>query len=242
MMQNIPPSSLPRREPLFNLPATMLFLVGGMLGLHLWLEYGMPILERSEFFWRFGFVPLFFQAIFQQPDFQYINDYPFLSVFFSLLSYSFLHGDWVHLGFNLIWLVIFGTPLLRHIGAWRFLLFWGVMAVASALAHFVFYNSSPIPMIGASGVVSGLMGAAVRYDFYRDLGGKNFTYALLPIGQALINKSALMLVGVWLLVNFAVGIGLDVPGAEDKNIAWQAHIGGLVAGLLLIGLFDKKEK
>jgi len=240
MIQNGLPSQFNRREPVLNLPLTMLILVGGLLGVHLWVDYGLALPQRAEFFWQFGFVPLFLHFMFQPPDILYINDYPFLSVCFSLLSYSFLHGDWVHLGFNLIWLVVFGTPLLRHLGAVRFLLFWGVMAVAGALAHFAFHSSSPIPMIGASGVVSGLMGAAVRYGFYRDLIGKNFTRPLLPIGQALINKSALMLLGVWLLVNLAIGIGLNVPGAEDKNIAWQAHIGGLLAGLLLIGLFDRK--
>jgi len=152
-----------------------------------------------------------------------------------LVSYSLLHGDWVHLGLNLIWLVIFGAPLIRQLGTIRFLLFWIFTAFLSALAHFAFHTTSPIPMIGASGVVSGLMGAAARFGFYR--GGEY----LLPMRSALMNKSILVFIGVWLAANLAIGFETFIID-EGNSIAWQAHIGGLIAGFVLIGLFARKKK
>jgi len=233
-----PFSSFNRREPVFNLPLIIMILTALLVGLHLWLHYGMNPWQRAEFFWQYGFIPRFLHLMFQPPEFQLIDDFPFLSVLFSLVSYSFLHGDWLHLGFNLIWLIIFGAPLSQHLGNVRFLLFWLVTAILSALAHFAVHSTSPIVMVGASGVVSALMGAAARYGFYRSHHRQDLSPSLLPMQRALMDKSSLSFLGGWLVVNLAVGLGMSVPGIEDANIAWEAHIGGLIAGFVLIGCFD----
>jgi len=247
------------REPIFNLPRILLLLVGVLISLHLWVEYGMNDWQRIAFFWEFSFRPLEFYNfhITGDPKFggviQVILTYilPFMGEggwewdrfglnMMRLVSYSFLHGDWTHLGLNLIWLVIFGAPLCRCLGAVRFLFFWVFMAALSALTHFTFQPHSPIPMIGASGVVSALMGVATRYGFYRDEAGHE-SRRLLPMHQALMNKSAFFFISIWLITNLAVGFGAAMPGMEEANIAWEAHIGGLVAGFVLIGLFKGRK-
>jgi len=252
-----PSSHTNQHEPLFNLPSLLLVVVAMLIGLHLWVEYGLNPWQRFNFFLKFGFTPLDFYDfhITGDPKFnnitQVILTYVLLFMgegewgefglnLMRLVSYSFLHGDLAHLGLNLIWLVIFGAPLCRRFGSMRFLLFWVVMAILSALVHFAFHLTSPVPMIGASGVVSGLMGVAARYGFYRG-GGVRGGGQLLSIAQALMNKDALVFISVWLIANLAIGFGLNIPTAQEANIAWEAHIGGLVAGFLLVGLFERRK-
>ena len=83
----------------------------------------------------------------------------------TVLTYAFLHGGWAHLALNSIWLVAFGTPVARRFGAGRFLVLLAVTAVWGAMAHWLCYPYSFLPVIGASAAISGLMGAAVRFMF-----------------------------------------------------------------------------
>jgi len=218
-----------QREPIFNLPPLLFIVVGALICVHLWPEYGKSDQDKINFFFFFSFIP----------DFFYENDLGYADSFglnlFRMVSYSLLHADWAHLNLNLIWLVIFGTPLIRQLGTIRFLLFWILTAALSALAHFAFHTTSSIPLVGASGVVSAMMGAAARYGFYYVDGG-----ILLPMHRALMNKSIAVFIGVWLAVNIFIGFGTVVIG--ENPIAWQAHIGGLIAGFVLIDLFVKKKK
>jgi membrane associated rhomboid family serine protease len=164
----------------------------------------------------------------------------------TFVTYSLLHANLTHIGFNVLWLLPFGSALARRFGAARFFLFMAVTAVAGALAHLVTHEHAVAPMIGASASVSGTMAAAIRFAFVRgsflsfsrgdaDAAAKVPALSLL---RALRNTRVLGFLAVWFGVNIIFGIGSIAIGADGASVAWQAHIGGFFAGLLLFSLFD----
>jgi membrane associated rhomboid family serine protease len=159
----------------------------------------------------------------------------------TLASYSLLHGSWGHLINNCVWLVAFGSPVAAALGGRRFFVFWVMCSAAAALIHFMADRSSPIPMIGASGAVSGMMGAAARAGFRLRADGPAIRSrnSLPSMARALSSTNVLVFLIIYLLVNIGIGLGeAAVPGIS--GIAWQAHIGGLAAGFFLFSLFLRR--
>ncbi len=150
----------------------------------------------------------------------------------------------MHLGVNLVWMLAFATPLARRFGPPRFLAFFAATAAAGAGAHLVTHPDAMVPMIGASASISGFMAAAVRFAFApgASLSGRSFGNAdRMPaqsLTEAFRDVRVLAFVGVWIGVNLLFGLGMSMPGTEDADVAWQAHMGGFFAGLLLFSLFD----
>ncbi len=160
----------------------------------------------------------------------------------TFLTYAFLHGSWVHVGSNCLWLLVFGAPVARRFGSVRFLLLLAVTAIAGALMHYAFNATSIAPVIGASAAVAGAMGAAVRFVFQP--GGLNPQTGHVPaltLGEVMRSTSALSFLVTWFAVNLVTGVGSGALAISSGPIAWQAHIGGLLAGLLLFNLFDRHE-
>jgi membrane associated rhomboid family serine protease len=164
----------------------------------------------------------------------------------SFFTYSLLHANLSHLGFNVLWLLPFGSALARRFGATRFFLFMAVTAAAGALAHLVTHEHAVAPMIGASASVSGTMAAAIRFAFVR---GSFLSFShgdadaaarvpALSLTRALRNPRVLGFLGVWFGINIIFGIGSIAIGADGASVAWQAHIGGFLGGLVLFSLFD----
>jgi len=165
-----------------------------------------------------------------------------LPTILSPITYAFLHGGWVHLGVNIVWLAIFGSPLAYRIGWRRSVLFWIVTAGFAAATHLVVFFGDAVPVIGASGAVSGFMGAAARFGLRANRRNprRGFDGPLLSIGASLRARGVLPFLVIWIIMN--VVVGLDLFGVrQGAGIAWEAHIGGLVAGFLLIPLFDRKR-
>ncbi|MEP9376036.1 rhomboid family intramembrane serine protease [Aquabacter sp. CN5-332] len=162
----------------------------------------------------------------------------------TFVSYALLHGNWVHLLVNLVWMLAFASPVARRFGTVRFILFCVVTAVAGAAAHLAAYPGAMVPMIGASAVVSGAMAAAVRFAF--SPGGplgppgaiRDDHQPAASLLGAFREPRVLVFVAVWVALNFLFGVGISVPGTEGSEIAWQAHMGGFFAGLLLFSFFD----
>ena len=147
----------------------------------------------------------------------------------SPLTYSVLHGSWGHLALNCLWLVAFGTSVVRRAGALRSAVLWLTASVGGAAAQWLSGPLGVDPMIGASAAVSGFMAAAATFVFQRPGEGR---------WGFLRNRGALTFVGVWLVSNL-VFAAIAVPlGLADGEIAWQAHMGGLVVGLALYPFLD----
>lgn len=160
----------------------------------------------------------------------------------TVLTYAFLHGGWTHLGLNAVWLLAFGTPLARRLGASRFLSFMAVTAVAGAIAHWICFPFGTEPVLGASAAVSGCMGAALRFAFgsSRRLAGESgLEQPAAPLAEVVRNRGSLSFLIVWFVSNALFGLGSTAFGLSDEPVAWQAHIGGFLAGLLLLPLFDR---
>jgi membrane associated rhomboid family serine protease len=169
----------------------------------------------------------------------------------TLLTYAFMHGSWTHVLLNSVWLVAFGPPVARRFGAPRFLAFFALTAVAGALAHWIFYQMDFAPLIGASAADSGLMAAATRFIF--EPGGplgspQGFSLSAgeadplrpaPPLARLLRQRRPLGFIAIWMATNVVFGAGAQALGASDAPIAWIAHVGGFVAGLVAFPLFDR---
>lgn len=225
-------NDIPSREPIFNLPAVILAIILLCAGVHLLRLYVLTPQQDVELLVRAAFIPVRYSG---QYDFDF---YAFSSPF----TYTFLHGGWAHLIVNMIWLAAFGSPLANRIGALRFALFFAVTGIASAFFFFAIHPTMQVPLIGASGSISGMMGAAARFAFHvdRSSGKGAFAGPLLPFGAVFRSRATLSFLAVWMIINIVTGVVGFVPG-EDSQIAWEAHIGGFLAGFLGLRFFDRRQ-
>jgi membrane associated rhomboid family serine protease len=160
----------------------------------------------------------------------------------TFVSYSLLHADWMHFGVNSVWLLPIGSAVARRFGPVRFLGFFAVTAAAGAALHLATHAGEQYPMIGASAAVSGAMAAAMRFAFQRGgplgiLRGEDESYRVpaIPLTGVLSDARVLLFLAVWFGINLIFGITSPL---SDQPVAWQAHIGGFLAGLLLFSWFD----
>lgn len=225
----MPRHDTPAREPVFNLPRVVVVLIAICAGIHL---ARVTMFDFDRELWllvRFAFVPI-----------RYTGGYALdVYAFVAPWSYAFLHGGVAHLVVNMVWLAAFGSPLANRIGTARFLLFWLATSLAAIGLHFVLHPYENIPVVGASGAISGMMGAAARYAFRIDRasGRPAFAGAVLPVIQVFRSRATVTFLIVWFAVNLAMGLVPGIAGAEG-GIAWEAHIGGFLAGFFLVRLFD----
>lgn len=160
------------------------------------------------------------------------------------LTYALLHGSWTHLLFNAVWLAAFGTPLARRLGPARLLALSAAASLGGALAHVLMHPLDVLPLVGASGAISGMMGAVAWFLFApaRPLPGGGFppphARARQTLPALLGNRRVVMFVVVWLATNY-IFAGLAQPlGIADEGIAWEAHVGGFLTGIGLFALID----
>ena len=146
----------------------------------------------------------------------------------TLLTSMFLHGGWMHLGGNMLYLWIFGDNLEKVMGAARFALFYLVCGLAASFAHIAFGPGSSIPAVGASGAISGVLGG------YLLLFPHNRVRVLTRGGIAQV--PAIVVLGFWIVIQLINGVGSVTATAETAGVAYMAHIGGFVAGLVLVKL------
>jgi membrane associated rhomboid family serine protease len=146
----------------------------------------------------------------------------------TLLTSMFLHGGWMHLGGNMLYLWIFGDNLEKVMGGVRFLIFYLACGLAASLAHIFFGSGSSIPAVGASGAISGVLGG------YLLLFPRNTVRVLTRGGVT--HVPALVVLGFWIVIQMINGIGSMAATSETGGVAYMAHIGGFVAGLVLVKL------
>lgn len=151
----------------------------------------------------------------------------------TLITSQFLHGGLLHVGGNMLYLWIFGNNVEDAMSRARFLLFYVICGIAAALSHAFMHASSPVPMIGASGAVSGVLGA------YLLLFPRAQVRTLIVFGLYVrtVPIPAMIVLLFWFVLQF-VNVSI---ARGDGGVAWLAHIGGFVAGMGLIGLFKRRE-
>jgi membrane associated rhomboid family serine protease len=154
----------------------------------------------------------------------------------TLLSSMFLHGGFFHLIGNMLYLWIFGNNVEDSMGHFRFTIFYLLCGIIAALSHILTSPSSRIPMIGASGAISGVLGA---YLFLYPH-AKILTLLIFGFFIRTVRIPALFVLGFWIVIQFINGTA-SLGGVERGGTAWFAHIGGFIAGLFLIHFFKKSE-
>jgi membrane associated rhomboid family serine protease len=147
----------------------------------------------------------------------------------TLITSMFLHGGWMHLGGNMLYLWIFGDNIERAIGSARFLVFYMVCGIVAGLAHIAFAGGSTIPSVGASGAISGVLGG------YLLMFPNNRVRVLTRGGVASV--PAIVVLGFWIVIQLISQVGSIAQTSEGGGVAYMAHIGGFVAGLVLVKLF-----
>jgi membrane associated rhomboid family serine protease len=144
----------------------------------------------------------------------------------TLLTSMFLHGGWMHLGGNMLYLWIFGDNLEKVMGAARFVMFYVACGLAASFAHIAFGTGSTVPAVGASGAISGVLGG------YLLLFPRNRVRVLTRGGIASV--PAVVVLGFWIFIQLINGLGSLATTSETGGVAYMAHIGGFVAGLVLV--------
>ncbi|GLR44710.1 rhomboid family intramembrane serine protease [Mesorhizobium amorphae] len=226
-------TSEPRREPVFNLPPVVLAVIGICVAVHLIRVYGLNDDQDFALLVRTAFVPIRYSGQFD------LDVYAFTSPF----TYAFLHGGFAHLAINMVWLAAFGSPLANRFGTFWFALFFAATGLAAVVLFWAVHPLGQAPLVGASGAISGMMGAAARFGFRidRTSGKAAFAGAPLPIAEVLRSRGVMTFLGVWMVINLVTGLIGFAPGV-DSQIAWEAHIGGFVAGFFGVRLFDRRQQ
>jgi membrane associated rhomboid family serine protease len=237
-----PPGLLVKREPLFNIPPVVVAVLAVLVLIHAMRTLMFSEQQDIEFLLSFAFIPA-----------RYDNSVVLGGALpgggadvWTFVTYALIHADWTHLIVNTVWLLPFGSAVARRFGALRFLAFFAVTSVAGAALHLATHAGEQFPMIGASAAISGTMAAAMRFAFQRGgplglLGRADdsaYRVPAIPLRGVLTDARVVLFLVVWFGINILFGIGsLPITGSE-QTIAWQAHIGGFLAGLLLFSWFD----
>ena len=212
--------SVPARKP----PVVMWGILATCLLVFLY-ELGLTEPEVAWLFRTFGVVPA--RLLGPEPP------------YFTLVTSLFLHGGWVHLLGNMLYLWIFGNNVEDAMGHGRFAVFYLLCGFAAAAVQVAFQPDSPVPMVGASGAIAGVLGAyLVLFPHARIL-------ALVPLGffTQLTEVPAVLFLPLWFLLQLLYGLAsLGVQTQLGGGVAFWAHVGGFVAGVLLVRLFVPRRR
>jgi membrane associated rhomboid family serine protease len=150
----------------------------------------------------------------------------------TLFTSMFMHAGWVHLGGNMLYLWIFGDNVEDRFGHIKYVIFYLLCGLAATLAQLVFNVGSNLPNLGASGAIAGVLGAYILL----------FPQGRVRVlqGQQVIQVPALIVIGLWIVLQFFSGIGSIANTADTGGVAFMAHIGGFIAGFVLTFLFRGK--
>jgi membrane associated rhomboid family serine protease len=232
-----------KREPLFNIPPVIIAILVLLALIHGVRTLLLSDDQNIEVLLSFAFIPARYDT-----SVLLGGALPggFGADIWTFVTYSLIHSDWTHFGVNAVWLLPFGSAVARRFGTMRFLAFFAVTAAAGAGLHLATHAGAQFPMIGASAAISGAMAAAMRFAFQRGgplnmMRGEDeqaYRVPAIPLTGVLSDARVLIFLGVWFGINILFGLGsLPITGS-DQPIAWQAHIGGFLAGLLLFSWFD----
>jgi membrane associated rhomboid family serine protease len=190
-------------------------------------QSSLPRGPGEAFAFQYGAIPSVIFGLASLPE-----EVPAIPAGLTLLTSMFLHGGWMHLLGNMLYLWIFGNNIEDAMGHARFIVFYLLCGVLAALSHALTDPSSQIPMVGASGAISAVLGAYLLLFPHANV------LVLIP-GIGMTRVAAGIVLGMWFVTQLVSG-GMSV-GATGGGVAFFAHIGGFVAGMALIGLFKRPE-
>lgn len=168
----------------------------------------------------------------------------------TFVTYALIHADVTHLGMNAIWMLPFGSVVARRFATLRFIAFFAATAAGGATAHLIAHAGEVLPVIGASAAVSGMMAASMRFAFqprgplaiWQARDARAWHVPAVPLLSALRDPRIFAFLLVWFGLNILFGLGSLPIGGSGQTVAWEAHIGGFLAGLFLFGVFDPVPK
>lgn len=231
-----------QRQPIFNLPPVVAAIAGLFLAIQAARSLVLNEAGQVDVLAWFAFIP--YVAL--HPDYLPGGS---LTLLWTPVTHAFLHGGWEHVILNTVWFVIFGTPVDRRYGAVKML----VLFVAGAIAGAAAFTATTLPnealLLGASGGVAALTGAAVRFMFQPIQIGVNretgerivLGRRLATIREVLAHPTARAFTLVWLVLNAVVPLLPLFFGGLDVQIAWQAHLGGFLLGFFLVPFLERRQ-
>ena len=213
--------------PRHSFPFVTLLLIAANIFVFLVFELGQPS-ERalSAFIRSAGVVP---QELASGRDIAPFS--PFAGVYGTLLTSMFLHGGWLHLGSNMLYLWVFGDNVEDALGKLPYLVFYLVCGIVGGLSHVLFNLASNVASIGASGAIAGVLAGYLALFPHAQIRTLVFLgpFILLP------RLSALFLIGFWFITQLFSGLAaIELESNQSTGVAFWAHIGGFIAGFLLV--------
>jgi membrane associated rhomboid family serine protease len=226
------------REPIFNVPGTVLAVLAVLIAVHVVLS----LLSPDQYTWwvlALAFIPARYSGLADElPG----GDWAAVT---SFVTHMAVHADLTHLAFNAAWLLAFGSVLCARIGGLRFLAFSITGGITGALLFLLFNPGLAAPVIGASGAISAMMGGVMRFLFNAIDRGEGYLLREQPsaipavtIRGALRDRRIVLASVVFLGINLLAIIGFGKFGTAGA-IAWEAHVGGYLFGLFTFGAFDR---
>ena len=206
----------------FPLITLGLILTNGLVFYH---QMSLDTVESQNFIFKWGAIP------YQIHHGEVLREFPEIPLPLTIFSSMFLHGGFLHLFGNMLYLWIFGNNIEDTLGHLRFLLFYLVCGLVAGLAQVFSNPESTVPMIGASGAVAGVLGAYLLLF----PGARILTLFFIFIFIKFVRLPALVVLGFWFFIQL-----LGVWGGSISNVAFFAHVGGFIAGLILVKIFQPR--
>ena len=216
-------------NPTSGKPTVTYFIIGICI-LVFFMQLGSQTYRTGQLFYSYGLIPSVLMGHDQLPMDLYV-----VPAYLTIFSSMFMHGGFMHLIGNMLYMWIFADNIEDNLGSRNFIIFYLLSGIGAAMAQVLMDTHSQIPMIGASGAIGGVLGAyLINHPNAKVL-------VLIPFGffSQLIKIKALYVLGFWFVLQF---INSSMMSSQGGGVAYAAHIGGFVSGIILILFFNKKIK
>jgi len=227
-------------QPIFNVPTSVLVVIGIFVVVHV-VRLVLPEHDSEWLTLLLAFIPTRYTG-----DALLLPGGEWASVT-SFVTHMAVHGDLAHLASNSLWMLAFGSLLARRFGGFAFINFSIITGVVGALFYLGAKYGMSIPVIGASGAVSGQMAGALRLLFgaihsgrLADIRNAPESIPVISLWDMIGDPRIVVIIGMWIVFNYVFAVS-ETGLAGGAAIAWEAHLGGFLAGLLLVGLFDRNK-